>query len=381
MSKIIRGYWDCDNCGSKSIDGLKDECPNCGKRKPDYVKYYMLSKDDVVSTQELNSAGIKEDECDGNHKEWVCPYCNQINNYSDDVCVACGGNKEESLYEYGDKQESYESSIETDSYVHESYDDKEENINSYASSVVENHESKINNIFNSLKEYLFKYKYFVAGFFALAVILFLFFPYKEVSTVSGFSWDRCITVEELKTFDENGWSLPSGARLQYSREELYGYESVLDHYETKTRQCSRQVSDGFDTYTTYQDNGNGTFSEVTNSIPKYRTEYYTETYQEPVYRDEPVYKTKYYYEIDRWTPVDYYKSNGQDKSPYWNDNYTLKDKQRDIFDENYYIHFVNSKNKEYKDSVDFNQWEEVSIGNTMTVTKSIIVVYSSEKNY
>ncbi len=63
-------------------------------------------------------------------------------------------------------------------------------------------------------------------------------------------------------------------------DDEYYYESVLDHYENIEVQSSRQVYD-HDEYTIV-DNGDGTFKEV--SHPVYRTEYYTETVQSPVYR-------------------------------------------------------------------------------------------------
>ena len=44
--------------------------------------------------------------------------------------------------------------------------------------------------------------------------------------------------------------------------------------------------------------GNGYFEEETISTPVYETYYETEEYQEPIYRDEPVYAMKYYYDID-----------------------------------------------------------------------------------
>lgn len=48
------------------------------------------------------------------------------------------------------------------------------------------------------------------------------------------------------------------------------------------------------------DMGNGYFEEETISTPVYETYYETEEYQEPIYRDEPVYAMKYYYDIDRY---------------------------------------------------------------------------------
>ena len=60
-------------------------------------------------------------------------------------------------------------------------------------------------------------------------------------------------------------------------------KSVFDHYESREVQRSRQVVDHYETYYTYEDNGEGGFIEVAHERPVYRTEYYTETVQEPVY--------------------------------------------------------------------------------------------------
>ena len=67
-----------------------------------------------------------------------------------------------------------------------------------------------------------------------------------------------------------------------------------------TVQRSREVLDGYDTYTTYNDMGNGYFETEEHSTPRYRTEYYTETEEQPVYVSVPVYETKYYYTAYRW---------------------------------------------------------------------------------
>lgn len=64
-----------------------------------------------------------------------------------------------------------------------------------------------------------------------------------------------------------------------NEDDEYYYESVLDHYEEIEVQRSRQVYD-HDEYTMV-DNGKGEFVEVAH--PVYRTEYYTEIEQRPVY--------------------------------------------------------------------------------------------------
>lgn len=115
-NRIIRGYWDCPYCDSTDIDGLVDNCPNCGRHKPENTKYHLkgaiphenkiykksvVEESDVLTTEELQKAGISKEECDGNHKEWVCSYCNSLNNWADDICTSCGSPRNEATLEYG----------------------------------------------------------------------------------------------------------------------------------------------------------------------------------------------------------------------------------------------------------------------------------------
>lgn len=370
--KIVRGYWNCSYCGTKKIDGLKDECPNCAKRKPEGTKYYIGENPsrDVVTKEELRKAGISESECDGKHKEWVCSYCNQLNNYSDQVCVACGATKKERSGEYGDpsKKEKAISDLITGKSISSTIDQtysQGDDLEDYTNP------SFINGFIKLIP---------AAGILlGILLILFMFWPQQKKYSVTGFEWSRNIAIEEYKTFEESGWILPSDARLIEQKEEFYGYTSVLDHYETKTKEKSREVFDHYEEYTSYIDNGNGTFTENTYQTPVYRTEYYTETYEDPVYRDEPVYKTKYYYEIDRWICVDNYSSSGTDKNPYWNKDYTLLEKQRDTSKREQYFVVYSGEEKNYKESVNYDQWIDTEYGDEVMVTKCRIgIVYKKE---
>ena len=98
-NRIVKGFWDCPQCGMKGIDGLVDTCPGCGSGKDKSVRYYIKTVEEV-SDDELASAGISKDENDGSHKEWVCAYCGFLNNYADTVCVRCGAGKDEKETEY-----------------------------------------------------------------------------------------------------------------------------------------------------------------------------------------------------------------------------------------------------------------------------------------
>lgn len=369
--RIIKGYWDCTYCGTEHIDGLIDVCPNCAKRKPSNTKYYIgttdRSKMQEVSEKELFKAGIAKNECDGKHKEWACSYCGQLNNYADMECKACGATKADKSGEYGEDilpKRRYESNKQL------KYENNEQTLletNSYTGNVP-----------------IMKNKIFMPiAIILLSIILGVigFFPYTEKRTVSGFLWERTISVEELKTFHESGWSLPHGARETNAQRELYGYKSVIDHYETKSRTVSKQVLDGYDTHYSYSDNGNGTFTEHSYETPRYRTEYETEYYQEPIYRQEPVYETKYYYDIDRWTIIEDYVSSGNNHIPYWNTNYELKSGQRDTArKENYFYTYITDKGIENKEKTSYEKWEKLYIGETFESTKCLIgITYKSNQ--
>ena len=185
-------------------------------------------------------------------------------------------------------------------------------------------------------------------YFAAAVfLLYVFFPRVEEKTVTGFTWERNISIEEYKTVQESDWSVPPGGRVYKEETEFKEYVDVLDHYETKTERKSRSV------FSHYM---------YVNSIPVpvYRTEYYTVSYQEPVYRQEPVYATRYYYEIEKWVDSGKdYSSRGNDQEPYWRTDYTLAPNERDIDrSEAYTVVYDNGMS----DSKTYDEWLSIHIG-------------------
>lgn len=395
-SGIIRGYWACPYCESHDIDGLVDECPNCGRHKPTDTKYYMklgsngkARAEDRLTGKELEKAGISEEECDGEHKEWVCSYCDSLNNWADAFCKSCNSPREESTKEYGATDASPE---DTESMV----DDLTEHLRNMPEKPLKpSLWTKVRNVFTNRKKEILGS---MAALAAIGLGAFLFWPIQEVQTATDFSWDRSIVIEEEKTVKESGWSVPFGGRVYDERSEFHHYEQVLDHYETVTEQKSRQVLDHYETKTvqksrtvvvdyevSYTDNGNGTFSEHrtpvygteyytdTEEEPVYRTEYYEESHQEPVYRDEPVYQTKYYYELDKWFSEYTSDSAGRDKNPYWNTDYTLQERERDLLRyENYYVYYTDEDGDQERVSTAYDEWMQIDYGDQIIVTTSRI---------
>lgn len=404
MERIVKGYWDCPYCDSAGIDGLVDNCPNCGTQKPKTIKYYMKQgMVEYVSDEELVAAGIAKEECDGEHKDWICNYCDQLNDYSETHCSACGAVKSAATHEYGmvalNTEEPDDADIDTVLGV-----DTEE-LTSLIKSLDEwwKHDEPR----RARKARILKTCGIIGAVFAsLCLIAFLFYPLKQEISITGVSWERTVTVEEERTIKESGWDVPSGGRVYDEKEEFRKFVQVIDHYETveetKTREVfshyetvnetkSRQVVSHYETEYSYRDNGNGTFSEISHQKPVYKTETYTEshqkpvyktetyteTHQEPVYRQDPVYNTKYYYEIERWFDIGDYATNGSNHDAYWSNAYELKSNQRDTDrSEKYMVHYSDGSSNR----VNYNDWSAAKIGSKFIITYNRLgITYSKEK--
>ena len=351
-------------------------CPNCGDRKPPDIQYEFGEVDVEITDEELEAAGISKEECDGEHKEWICNYCDRTNNWGDLRCVGCDMPKSEATHEYG--QTKIENSVKTTAR------------NAKPASSVSSRGTGMTRAFvspNILESNSQQRKR--SGFdfgtiaipltiaFLLFLIMFAFWPIKEEVYVSGFEWERNIAIEELQTFKESGWSAPAGARVYDEKWEFRRYDQVIDHYETKQVRKSRTVQDGYTVSVSYRDNGNGTATRVENKTPKYKTEYYTETVKEPVYKKVEVWDTKYYYEIDRWVSVRESNASGTDKAPYWNTGYSLSDKERDTTKhESYEVLYDNGDTE----TLPFDEWMEVELGDGYVITKNRLgIIYSSKE--
>ena len=404
MGKIIEGVWDCTYCGTDKIRGAIRKCPNCGRQRDDNIKFYIADPKNYVDTETAKTISRNPD--------WQCSYCEGLNSDNDNVCYNCGATREASMKNYFEiqkqkeekkkereiekaRKESYESlrnepdvnkcdveeriaemeTLAKDSEkrvqdVRKVMDDTSDWFEKTSMRYDEDYLEKSNYIKSASKAHvdfsLWKKIFGCVGIICgialiIAGLIWLFSPKTYTVVAENFAWERAISVEEYKTVDESDWTLPPGGRLHYTQNEIRSYKQVIDHYETKTRTYTEQVLDHYEEVVTGQrDLGNGYFEEITSSRPVYRTETKTETYQEPVYRQEPVYDIKYYYEIDKWVYDFSSTSNGNDKEPYWNE-VELEDKHRESGrSENYEITVYNAK-KDKRNTYEFSyeEWCEI----------------------
>ncbi len=332
MGKIVVGCWDCDYCGADRISGEIKICPNCGKPRGKDVTFYMAGpKNYVEDPDKINK-----------NPDWVCPYCQTLNPDDNKFCSACGSAREESdtnYFESKEKDREREEKREEDRRKAEGTD-----LAARASG-----SSRLPLILILL------------AIFGLMV--FAFMPKTRKMHVDSKTWERKVSIERYQEVRESSWNLPDGAWDVTSRDEVYTYNHVLDHYETRTREVSEQVLDGYDTEIEYRDLGNGYYEEIEHQVPRYRTEYHTETYQEPVYVDIPVFAKKYYYSIMKWLYDRDEVTSGADNEPYYAE-LNLPDNERESGRSEQY--WILSGDKRYR--VNYDLWKQIKTGSDIRAT-------------
>lgn len=366
MGRLIEGLWDCKYCGTKRNRGSIRECPNCGRPRDEDTTFYMPDAINYVSEETAEAVNKNPD--------WVCPYCNSLNSDSETTCESCGAARtSENLDYFSIKEKKHSKDSATDTIKKTSIEDYGDSEYGYTHSKQNNITQGIAKISNFIKN---NWKFFVIIPLILAFVVgmvFLFIPKNEEITIKEFSWERSIEIERYKTVEESGWSLPAGARLQYTNLEFSHYQSVFDHYETKTRQVAKERLVGYEDYVAgYRDLGNGYFEEIISQRPVYETYYETETYQEAIYRDEPVYLTKYYYEIDKWLYERSIPTKGLNKEPYWGEATLGEDERISNRIEKYYITGINSKEEKQTISLDYEVWLNLNVEQTVKLKVSIL---------
>lgn len=355
MGRIIEGVWDCTYCGANKVRGSLRECPQCGHPRDEDVTFYIDNPKNYV----LDEAAIERAR---KGPDWVCPSCDCLNPADNTICEGCGTPRDADTKNYFENQQEKRAEYKQEQTewkaFHSEYRPPEESPKTPSEPPKQAKRKKIN--------WAPILKIGLATILIIAVIagmVALFTPKTVTGTIEGMSWSRSVEIEEYKTVRESDWSIPPGGREVSRSEELHHYDQVLSHYETKTRTYTEQVLDHYEEYVSgYRDLGNGHFEEITSQRPVYRTETKTETYQEPVYKQVPVYQTKYTYNIEKWVHKSYEKTSGNDKTPYWSD-YECQTKERvGTKSETYTVSVKDSDGKAKDYTLSFEQWNSLNLG-------------------
>ena len=350
----IYGYWTCDYCGVENR-GDKYRCDGCGKTRGKDVEFYIHPKQSSAPNQRApKSKG----------PDWYCAYCDSLNSAAETKCRACGHERDRSSKDYftlhpeekGSRPYARDFADDTPTEKREPTEDTEDGISQNLRNTT-SRPPRISTILGAI------------GIIALIIVLMIVaFPYRTDATILDKTWERSVTVEQYRTFHESDWYVPAGGRETDHYLDIHHYEQVLDHYNTVTR--SREVPDGGHYEVTgYTNNGDGTFDEVTTYVTDYRTEYYTE--EEPVYRSEPVYQTKYEYDIERWAFDHTETTSGHSDEPYYATPESKVGFRTNGSSEHYEI-VVSCNNRFGKTistscSLDYNEWASLNVGDTIPV--------------
>ena len=332
MGKIVVGRWDCSYCGTKGIRGSERECPNCGRPRGEDVKFYVDDPKDYVPEDEATKISKEPD--------WMCEFCGSYNSAKLTKCMSCGAERGKSKDYFQVQEANREKESGKAETTENEFEPKPEKVESYQNfeNPQEDYSQHDFSSYNLANIFLNKKVIAIVLAVLLSIIgvIFLFTPKEVNMQITDFSWSRSISIEQNRTFHESDWSVPAGGRVTSQQMEFHHYQSVLDHYETRTREVARERLSHYEYSTTLIDMGNGYFEEETISTPVYETYYETEEYQEPIYRDEPVYAMKYYYDIDRYVYERPVNTSGNDKEPYWGEVKLNYDER------------VSERNEEYK---------------------------------
>ncbi len=385
MGRLIEGVWDCAYCGSTKIRGSIRECPVCGRQRDTNIKFYMDNPHNYVDDKVAKTINRNPD--------WLCSYCDGLNSDDVHICPTCGANRADSEKNYFEhraevearrkaEEEKYNKKTTYQEPEDDSYEEYWGASSDYSYEPTRNSQNSTpsrepvrpSKTVSHKRSNLPWGKILTAGIgviMTLAVIfglIWMFSPKTHDVTVMDFNWERSINVEEYVTVERSDWSLPPEGRLLHKEYEIKTYVSVIDHYETKTRTYTEQVLDHYETYVSgHRDLGNGYFEEITSQRPVYRTETRTETYEEPVYRQDPVFDWKYYYEIDVWQHKYYSKSSGNDKEPYWKEPELKKLERENGRSEKYNVVVLNEKDKEKTYHFDFDVWNSLEKGQKIKI--------------
>lgn len=329
---IREGRWGCPTCGTTGLLGRDTKCKNCGATRPEGIKFYLPENAPTV-TNAVQLATAKAGA------DWICDYCGSSNRAVAPTCSNCGAAQ-------GAKRQAIQAhplpNPEAPPPVKPSQKPRQKR---WALGCL--------GLIGSL----------------VALLIFWFQPQQIEATVTQTAWQRSIQIEQLTTLVESDWSIPDGGRLLSQQEAIHHYEQVLERYETRTREVSERVAAGSESYVCGTvDLGNGFFEDKMCDRTLYETRTHSETYEEPIYRDEPVYQTQYTYEIDRWLVNRTPQTSGNDHHPYWPEIVLGPQERQGAGQETYTVHFEGENGKSYQITMALARWLDFDGGSQHRIT-------------
>ncbi len=334
--KRVEGVWDCHDCGRKNIPGLTLECPDCHN-----PRNMTLTPDERPHLPEGRSVQELGELPPGGQPNWNCGYCGRENLASAEKCAGCDRPR--------DEDDTFNRRIRyvpggsavfrpEDDVLNDEFDRAQSEVDhpgeplrrddvtvGLPTAYTTSHSTGVVDYPPEAHKLL--WRILLPAIVATILLVCLVsggvhYASAKVTDqviVSQLAWRTEVPVEEYRTLQQEGWSYPADARITDSRREVRSYNQVLVGYDTETYYDteSRYVGTETDTECStggYVDNGDGSFSVEQTCYdvphPVYEDVLVAKTRQVPRYRQDPVYDTKYFYEIDRWVSASPLISSG-----------------------------------------------------------------------
>ncbi|MBP5200176.1 MAG: hypothetical protein J6Z82_05960 [Schwartzia sp.] len=370
MSYIVEGYWDCAFCHTKGIKGSARECPGCGKPRGKDVEFYLKEYSEENAIEDASTEA-----------DWLCEFCDSLNPAEAEECLSCGAKRSETTYKDFRETAAEEISDADGNMVADegeiSEDERDEVI--YARERADREKMRgrapaPDETESGGGQQKKPWPKFAGIAAAVAAVLFLVYwmlsPSSVSFTVDELSWERNIAVDAWQTVDESSFDPPSGARVYDTKREIKSYNHVIDHYEKYQEQVSERVIDHYETKRHKKDLGNGKFEITETKEPVYKTKTKTVTKERPVYADVPVYGTKSYYKVEKWSHVRDVHTSGKDKNPQWGAlNLAQSSREHEVGKEresgraeSYYVTGTDKNGRQNTYKVDFAWWQTINVG-------------------
>lgn len=370
---IMEAAWDCASCSKKLIPGHLKECPQCGSpwdavRDPKETRYLPDNARVVTDPDEVRRAYIGPDR--------RCRYCFRASPADAMECGNCGRtldgeDKTVPVVTYRGGNEPPTAVRSLDELPRESPAARRQ-----PAADVQDLEPEDPEI--AATWFQLHWPKLAAAAAAMVVLLGVFFVYQNflktetsVLTVSELTWERQLSIEEYRTVQDSGWSIPDGGRHVRDYQDVYEYVKVFDGYDYIDRVVTEEVyshAAPYDCGDTYVDLGNGYIDK--QDVICYEDIYntYTYTVEDPVarYRDDPVYRTKFDYDIERWVFSKWEVASGGDgesDQPRWPGSEFLKDNQRVGLgkSEKYVVVMTSSNGRTYTEEPGLEVWARLDL--------------------
>jgi hypothetical protein len=247
-------FWDCKFCRTRKLLGLSHRhCPVCGAPQNASERYFP---DDAEKVRVADHVYIGRD--------LVCRHCGTFNSRNSRHCRDCGA----------PTNESSEAQLVAD--LPPAPD-------------VSPRAQALRQVQPRGRKGRTAWLVWLAVSVIVAGIAAFFLWKREASfEVTGHLWERRIEIERFGPVRDSAWcdQLPAAAR------ELRRYRAVRSH---------EQIPDGETCTTRRVDQGDGTFREVKDCKPRYKS--------------RPIEDNRCDYEVNRWSPTRHVESSGRALSP------------------------------------------------------------------